>query len=56
MKVSREELEERIAKALQTMSGEELTNLYNKEFGEGMKYVGCGKFEQQVNDPESVVV
>lgn len=45
-----EELVERISKALLQMSGEELAELYNREFGSNMKYISDGVFEQEQNE------
>ena len=46
------EVVERICKAMQQMDGQELADLYNREFGEGMEYVGDDLFEQAL-DPDS---
>ena len=47
--VSFDELVERIAACLPEMSGEDLADLYNANFGDGMKYVGNDTFEQTEN-------
>lgn len=44
--ISTDELIERMAKAMQEMEGEELADLYNREFGSGMSYEGDGFFRQ----------
>lgn len=41
------ELVERIVKALESMEGNELADLYNREFGNDMVYLGNDEFEQQ---------
>lgn len=45
--MTQEDLVERMAKVLLEMDGEELAELYNREFGDGMKYIGDGFFEQE---------
>lgn len=42
-----EEVAERISKACQEMTGEELADFYNEHFGNGMTYVGDSTFEQE---------
>ena len=46
MQLTTDELIERITKALQQMDGQDLADLYNQEFGEGMVYLGDDEFEQ----------
>jgi hypothetical protein len=41
------ELVARIAKALESMEGNELADLYNREFGSGMVYLGDDEFQQE---------
>ena len=44
-----DELVESLAISMREMSGEALAELYNREFGEGMKYVGDSQFEVDPN-------
>lgn len=50
--LSTDEVIERIAKSLREMSGEDLAELYNQEFGEGMTYLGDDLFEQPTQPGE----
>ena len=50
MELTRDELIERIAKAMTEMSGEDLSDFYNREFGENMTYVGDDIFEQPTEE------
>jgi hypothetical protein len=43
--LSTAELIERMTTAMQTMSGEELADLFNREFGSDMQYLGDDLFE-----------
>jgi hypothetical protein len=45
--MSQDEVVERISKILLEMDGEELADLYNREFGNGMTYTGDSLFEQK---------
>jgi hypothetical protein len=44
--MTHEELVERISKILLEMDGKDLADLYNREFGEGLTYIGDSLFEQ----------
>jgi hypothetical protein len=50
MELTQDELIERMSKAMAEMSGKELADLYNREFGENMKYVGDDMFEQPTTE------
>jgi hypothetical protein len=45
-KFTREEMNERLFKAIQEMSNQEIERLYNQEFGNKLKYVDDDIFEQ----------
>ncbi len=51
MELTHSELVEKITKALKSMDGNELADLYNREFGHGMTYLGDEQFEQEDTDP-----
>lgn len=47
-----DELVERMSEALYEMGGHELADLYNREFGDGMEYLGNDEFEQKNEDDD----
>lgn len=49
MKINFDELIERIVTAIKSMDGNDLADLYNSEFGDGMTYLGNDEFEQSEN-------
>lgn len=47
MTLTANELIERMTRAMRHWSGDDLAALYNREFGDGMEYVGDNVFEQK---------
>ena len=52
MEITQNELVTEISNILLEMDGEELADLYNREFGEGMTYLGDSLFSQPIDEDE----
>lgn len=52
--LTQDELIERISKAMSEMDGKDLADLYNREFGSDLTYIGDGNFEQTMDEYDEV--